>query len=79
MKNIKYIAVCSNIPVFWENKLLDYNWCKKYPGASWMPILADLAKNNGLEVVSGDIALININNKLWKANEVIVLQVRSRL
>ena len=62
--NKKYIVICSNIPVFWENKFLDRNWCKQFPGASWMPILAEIAIKSGYEVMSGDIALKNnINPK----------------
>lgn len=56
---MKIIAICSNIPVFWDNKILDEKHCLKYPGASWMPIFAKIAKDNGYNVVSGDIALKN--------------------
>ncbi len=59
---MKTIAICSNIPVFWNNKILDKNHCLKYPGASWMPIFAKIAKENGYDVVSGDMALKNKKN-----------------
>lgn len=59
---MKTIAICSNIPVFWNNKILDEKHCLKYPGASWMPIFAKIAKEKGYAVVSGDIALKNKKN-----------------
>ena len=56
---MKTVAICSNIPIFWSNKILDEKHCLNFPGASWMPIFAKIAKENGFDVVSGDIALKN--------------------
>ena len=67
---MRTIAICSNIPVFWDNKILDEKHCLKYPGASWMPIFAKIAKSNGYDVVSGDIAL---KNRL-KSHNIFVIQ-----
>ena len=55
---LKTIAICSNIPIFWNNNCLDYDICSKYPGALWMPTLNSKAKFFGnSKVVSGDVAL----------------------
>ncbi len=67
---MKTIAICSNIPVFWDNKILDKKHCLKYPGASWMPIFAKIAKENGYDVASGDVVLKNKK----KYNDIFVIQ-----
>jgi len=55
---LKIIAICSNISIFWNNKCLDYNVCSRYPGALWMPILNSKSKILGnYRIVSGDVAL----------------------
>lgn len=68
------IAICSNIPVFWENKCLDKDWCARFPGAVWMPVFAELMSRGGHEVVSGDVAIEKIEKGEWQASDVFVIQ-----
>ncbi|RXJ79197.1 glycosyltransferase family 10 domain-containing protein [Arcobacter sp. F2176] len=76
---MKAIAICSNIPVFWNNKVLDKEHCKKYFGASWFPIFADLVKELNYDVLSGDIALKMINeNKIDATNILIIQELNSK-
>lgn len=70
----KTIAICSNIPVFWNNKVLDINHCKKYFGASWMPIFATLMKQYGYDVCSGDVVLGNINKGVLNPENILIIQ-----
>ena len=57
--NKKYIAFCSNIPLFWDDRLLKEEFCKNIYGASWIPILAKISIVYGYEVISGNMALKN--------------------
>lgn len=68
------IALCNDIPEFQSNRCLDENWCRRFPGATWMPCFAELAMKKGFDVVSGDIALSNIRKGSWKAEDVLVIQ-----
>ena len=70
----KTIAICTNIPIFWNNKILDKEHCAKYFGASWMPLFAQIAKQNGFEVVSGDIAISLIKENQREAKNIYVVQ-----
>lgn len=70
----KTIAICSNIPIFWNNKILDHEFCAQYFGASWMPIFSEIAMNNGYKVVSGDIALYLLKRENLLAHNVLVIQ-----
>ncbi len=70
---MKIIAICSNIPVFWENRCLDKGICAKYPGAMWMPIFFELIKDDFL-VLSGDVAIKKINKKEIKPKDVLIIQ-----
>ena len=54
--------------------MLNKNWAKRFPGASWVPVFAELAKEKGLEVVSGDIALSNVQAGYWNAEDILVIQ-----
>ena len=71
---MKYIAICLNIPVFWNNKILDEEHCAKYFGASWFPIFSKMAQQNGYEVMSGDVVLNKIVNEKLKSKNVYVIQ-----
>jgi len=71
---MKTIVICSNIPVFWNNKILDKEHCSKYFGASWMPIFAELVKQFNFEVISGDIALDRVKNNDLNLKDIYVIQ-----
>lgn len=59
----KVIAICSDNQIFKKNWFLDKMVCRKFPGASWVPIFADLASTHGYLMISGDIALAMVRNQ----------------
>lgn len=72
---MKLIALCSNIPAFWDNKILDENHCLQYFGASWMPLFAKLVEEAKIgKVVSGDIALKDLEEGKILAQDIYVIQ-----
>jgi len=68
------IALCIDIAEFQQNKILDKNWARKFPGALWVSVFAELAKEKGLLVVTGDIALSNVQARRWRAEDILVIQ-----
>lgn len=70
----KTIAICTNIPIFWNNKILNTEHCAKYFGASWMPLFSHLAIQNNYHVVSGDVALLKIAKNEINPKDVYVIQ-----
>jgi Glycosyltransferase family 10 (fucosyltransferase) C-term len=68
------LAICNDIHEFQGNRLLNQEWAFKFPGAGWVYLLNEKAKNLGWEVASGDIALTNIQAGYWDAKEVFVIQ-----
>jgi len=71
---MNHIAICSNIPVFWNNKIQDEEHCAKYFGASWMPLFVQKAKKLKYKVVSGDIAIVMLKNKEVLPDDIYVIQ-----
>ena len=74
---IKALSYCTDDVAFHENRILDENIAKKYPGTLWVSILARIASESGIEVVSGDVAISNISAKKWKPSEILVIQEQS--
>ena len=68
------IAICSDIMAFQGNRCLDRDWCQHFPGASWLQVFAELAQKEGFAVVSGDIALSNVQCGYWNAKDVLIIQ-----
>lgn len=68
------IAFCTDAVVFHNNQILDKNCTKKYPGSEWVFYLSVFAKEEGMEVVTGDVALLNIQSNKWKASDILVIQ-----
>ena len=68
------IAFCTDAVVFHQNKILDPNCAKKFPGSEWVYFLSVFAKEYGHEVVTGDIAFTYVQQKVWKASDVLVIQ-----
>lgn len=68
------VAICTDGQEFQANRILDKSWAKKFPGAIWASFLADFLKRKNVEVVTGDIALTNIQTKGWSPKEILVIQ-----
>ena len=54
---IQNIAFCSNSSSFWDEELVNLNYTKKYPGASWLPYLAKYLDKLEINLISGKKAL----------------------
>ena len=67
------LSICAEIEDFKENRLLQLDITKKYPGTSWVPLLYDKLKDK-FEIVTSDIALKNVQNKIWEPSEIYVIQ-----
>ena len=68
------IAFCCDIMAFQGNRCLDRDWCRHFPGASWVPAFAELAQKEGFAVVSGDIALSNVQCGYWNVKDILIIQ-----
>lgn len=68
------IAFCTDAAVFSSNKILEEDCAKNYPGTLWVSCLARLAKDYGIEVVTGDIALCKVQSGEWNASDILVIQ-----
>ena len=69
-----YLAVCSDIASFKNDKLRDRQWSSRFPGSGWITCLYDLAAESNMEVSSGDVAIANIASKKWDAKDVYIIQ-----
>lgn len=68
------IAICVDIPEFQENRILQKDWSKNFPGAGWLPVFAELAEKEGCSVVTGDVALTKVQEGCRKARDILVIQ-----
>ena len=73
------IAFCTNNKIFNNNKILDSDFAQRFPGALWISLLGEILKNEGLELIKGDIALEMLKNKLCKASDIYILQEENSL
>lgn len=71
---ISYIAISAEIELFKDERILDPIWAKKFPGALWMPILANALNLKGIKVTTGDVALFNVENEKWEAKSIGIIQ-----
>lgn len=77
MNKIKYIAICDDPDEFKENKIIDSDYAKKYPGSSWVPFLGSKLKTIDVLLVTGDVAYKNITDGNWRSKDVAVIQLAS--
>lgn len=67
------VSISAEPPLFQDNRILDESWARKFPGASWMPILKKgLAQD--FEVVTADVALGHVEQGYWDAADIVVIQ-----
>lgn len=71
------IAFCTDGLAFSENKILDETIAINYPGALWVARLAQFSKAQKVEVVTGDVAILRIQNGLCKPSDILVIQEES--
>lgn len=68
------VALCTDAPDFAQNRVLDRRVAACYPGALWMPELADRFATLRMQTVTGDVALERIASGLLDAKNVWVIQ-----
>lgn len=73
MMNRKHVAVCIDVFEFQANRILDNEWAKRFPGASWISLAAKLMKDD-TDFVTGDIAISHVESGYWKAKDILVIQ-----
>ncbi|MBT8520009.1 hypothetical protein DP176_02900 [Polynucleobacter paneuropaeus] len=66
-------AVCSNNAVFNQNRLQDPNWCRRFPGSGWVSYVYQHAKENNIQITSGDLAIDLVSSGEWRADEIFVI------
>ena len=70
----KYIAICQEPQIFNNNKIFDEEYAKRFPGSGWMFHFKRKLSIDGVHVVTGDIALKNVEQKFWNADEILIIQ-----
>ena len=72
MRTIK-VAISAEDDLFRCNRILNLDWAKKFPGASWLPMLKKNLEPD-FEVVTADIALSHVQQGYWSAEDIVVIQ-----
>jgi hypothetical protein len=68
------VAYCTDIKDFQNNNILDSAFSKKYPGASWLPMLAQALRRQGHDIATGDIAISLVKSGNWDVRDVLVIE-----
>ena len=72
LKKIK-VAISAEDSLFCCNRILNPDWARKFPGASWLPILQSQLEPE-FEVVTADVALSHVCEGYWNAEDILVIQ-----
>lgn len=73
-KRIHTIALSADIDLLKNERLLDANWAKQFPGALWVPVLAKKLRRRQFKVTTGDVALSQVKQGYWNAEEIGIIQ-----
>jgi hypothetical protein len=68
------VAFCTNAVAFSDNQILRRETAEKYPGALWIPELADMLNRWGISTVTGDVALSQLRSGELSPTEVSLIQ-----
>lgn len=74
MKSSLVVALCTAASAFSENQILQIEVAKKYPGALWMPKLANILLRRGIKTLTGDVALRQIREGKLDPHDVLVIK-----
>jgi hypothetical protein len=74
MNSSLVVALCTTASAFSENQILRAEVAKRYPGALWMPKLADKLLQRGIRTLTGDIALRQIRQGQLAPHDVLVIK-----
>jgi len=67
-------AYCTNNKIFNNNKIFDITFANNFPGASWIPLLSNTLKDNGLVLLTGDVVLESIKIGKFKPTDIYIIQ-----
>jgi len=71
----KHVAFCDDSILYLNNRAVDKLAAQKYPGLSFLPVLAKRLKADKISIVTGDIALTKFARGEWKPQETALIQV----
>ena len=69
------IAFCADHPIFQANRILQIKLAKDSPDTAWTSILAKLAKQKAIQVVTGDVAISKVHSGLWNPRDILIIQL----
>jgi hypothetical protein len=70
----KILAVCTDVIIFQENRILDKEFSANYPGALWVSCFSDIAEKQGIKTVTGDVARLLVKKGAIASSNIFVIQ-----
>lgn len=74
MTSPRVVAFCTRAAAFSENRILQREIARQYPGALWVPELADRLYLRGISMVTGDVALRQVRAGELQVSDVWVIE-----
>lgn len=71
---MRVIAICTDEPQFWNNRVLDKSFAMLFPGTQWVYELAKITSSHGISLMTGDQAIARIQTNELDASDVSVVQ-----
>lgn len=68
------IAFCADHPLFQANRILQIKQSKESPDTAWITIFSKFAKQKNFKIVTGDIALANVQSGNWHPQDILIIQ-----
>jgi hypothetical protein len=68
-----YLAFCSDIPGYRDNRVLDADTAARHPGSGWVRVLAERLRGRGMDLITGDVALADIEAGRRRAEDAWVI------
>jgi hypothetical protein len=68
------VAFCTEATPFLNNQILKREVAEKYPGALWIPELAQRLDNHGIDMITGDVALQRVKQGNLLSDNVLIIQ-----
>lgn len=67
------IAFCIDIEEFNNNRIFDQKWAAKFHGTYWLYLLKETLDKKFINIVTGDVALSNVQSKFWNPRDVYII------
>jgi hypothetical protein len=71
---LKIIAITADNILFKQNRILNSDWCKRFPGTNWIPLLGNMLSKVNIIFVTSDVALSNVESGFWFAQDIGIIQ-----